>query len=118
MSQSLKATPTLAKNIKNMNYSLLNKVELDSTNYNTINFKAKANESEVKTVQFGNTYVLNNSFGPNSEESVAIGKISENNSESSHQSKSNDELDSTSSQPSNYFFFQEFKETLIYMIVC
>jgi hypothetical protein len=80
-----------------MNFSLLNKVELDSTNENTINFRAKSNENEVKTVQFGNTYVLNHSFEPESEES-AVGKISENILESSQQNNSNEELDSTSAK--------------------
>jgi len=94
---------------KTMNLSLLNKVDLDSTNDNTINKTRNEMKSNndytniqpTKVVQFGNTYVLNTSFGPNSEESG--GKMSQLNSasEASLQAKSNNE--ESTKEDNSYF---------------
>lgn len=91
-----------------MNFSLLNKVDLDSTNDNTINpalLGNKTNESTrqdlhaTKVVQFGNTYVLNTSFNENlnSEESSKRSK-SEPKSESSSQNEKSETSESSTSK--------------------
>ncbi len=81
---------SLFKTHKSMNFSLLNKVEMDATNECTVNDRhTLANIEEtassifdqspkVKNVQFGNTYILSTSALPTSTEESTLGRPTPN----------------------------------------